>query len=331
MLHAIIFMMSPKMEIRFEYSESKLHRLNSLWAWLIAKCYQAGETIRRTRITIPTGLFVLSILIFILVRLIGLVDFPIYFFTDEAAQTILAQDFLRDGFKNYAGELFPTFFENGSKYNLGFSVYAQIIPFVLFGRSVFVTRVISVFFASLAAVALALILRDFFKVKYYWLGVRVLSMTPAWFLHSRTAFETALAVSVYTLFIYFYYLYRFRNRKHLFISLFLGALAFYSYSSMQPVVILTGVLLLLLDGPYHMRGRWITLGGAVELIFLSLPYIRFIFTHPYESARQLQMLDSYWVTSASFSDKILSFFSEYFKGFNPFFGMVTMRMNSAGM
>ncbi len=220
----------------------------------------------RSKLTLPIVLFLLALLVYILVRVIGLEEFPIYFFTDEAAQTILAQDFLRDGFINYEGEFFPTFFENGGKYNLGVSVYAQIIPLVLFGRSIFVTRLVTVFFASLAAVTLGLILRDIFKLKHWWVGVLVLSMTPVWFLHSRTAFETALAVSFYTLFLYFYLLYRFHGRKHLFISLVFGALAFYSYSPMQAVVLITGLLLLFLDGPYHLRGKWYFLGGGVLLV-----------------------------------------------------------------
>jgi hypothetical protein len=53
-------------------------------------------------LTLPVVLFLLSLLIYLLVRVIGLEQFPIYFFTDEAAQTILAQDFLRDHFINYA-------------------------------------------------------------------------------------------------------------------------------------------------------------------------------------------------------------------------------------
>jgi hypothetical protein len=273
----------------------------------------------QSKLTLPVVLFLLSLLVYILVRVVGLENFPIYFFTDEAAQTILAQDFLRDGFINYGKELMPTYFENGGKYNLGFSVYAQIIPLILFGRSIFVTRMVTVFFTSLAAVALGLILRDFFKLKHWWVGVLVLSMTPVWFLHSRTAFETAIAVSLFTLFIYFYLLYRFNNRKYLFLSLFFGALAFYSYSPMQAVVLSTGLMLLFLDGPYHLRGKWYFLGGGGLLVVLSLPYIRFLFNHAYESIHQLQMLDSYWVGSGTLNAKALTFISEYIKGFNPLY------------
>jgi len=66
--------------------------------------------------------------------------FPIYFFTDEAVQTVLAADFIRDHFVNYAHEFLPTYFPNSSFYNLSVSVYLQIVPYLLLGRSIFVTR-----------------------------------------------------------------------------------------------------------------------------------------------------------------------------------------------
>jgi len=49
-------------------------------------------------------------LVYLAVRLIGLATFPIYFFTDEAVQTVMAEDFVRDGLRNYNGELLPTYF-----------------------------------------------------------------------------------------------------------------------------------------------------------------------------------------------------------------------------
>ena len=60
----------------------------------------------------PLGLtlFTLSIAIYAITRLIRLEEFPIYFFTDEAVQTNLAADFIRDDFRNYGGVLFPTYF-----------------------------------------------------------------------------------------------------------------------------------------------------------------------------------------------------------------------------
>ena len=155
-------------------------------------------------ISLEEILFGLAILVYLSTRLIGLTQFPIYFFTDEAIQTIQAQDFIHNGFRNGDQDLFPTYFVNGNQYNLSLSVYMQVIPYLIFGKSEEVTRGTAVFSTLIAAICIGLILKNIFKVKYWWAGTLLLSIAPAWFLHSRTAFETALMVSMYSGFIYFY-------------------------------------------------------------------------------------------------------------------------------
>ena len=88
-----------------------------------------------------TWLFMLSLAVYLLTRLIRLPDFPIYFFTDEAIQTQQAANLLSHGFRSAEGVLLPTYFENGGQYNLSLSVYAQVLPTLLLGKSVWVTRV----------------------------------------------------------------------------------------------------------------------------------------------------------------------------------------------
>jgi len=193
-------------------------------------------------ISLEMTLFGLSLLTYLSTRLIGLVNFPIYFFTDEAIQTVLASDFVRDHFHNYDGDFFPTFFVNGGQYNLGTSVYLQIIPYLLLGKSVWVTRGIAVLATLMAAISVSLALRSIFKVRYWWAGTLVLSVIPAWFLHSRTAFETGLMVSLYAVFLFFYLLYRNRSPRYLYAALVFGALVIYTYSPGQMVMLVTGVL-----------------------------------------------------------------------------------------
>ena len=50
-----------------------------------------------------TWLFVLSLAVYLLTRLIRLPDFPIYLFTDEAIQTQQAADLLARGFRSAEG------------------------------------------------------------------------------------------------------------------------------------------------------------------------------------------------------------------------------------
>ena len=104
--------------------------------------------------------FTCAILLYLLTRVVQLDKFPIYFFTDEAVQTVLASDLVRDHGENYANEFLPTYFENGNQYNLSVSVYLQVIPYLLFDKSIWVTRGIAVLMTLLAAVTVGLALKN---------------------------------------------------------------------------------------------------------------------------------------------------------------------------
>jgi hypothetical protein len=267
--------------------------------------------------SLQTTLFGLAIGVYLLTRLIGLTNFPIYFFTDEAVQTVLASDLIRDNFKNYAGDFLPTYFENGGKYRLSTSVYLQIVPYLIFGKSVFATRATSVIVSLAAALAVALILRNIFKQKYWWSGVILLSITPAWFLHSRTAFEYAIGVAFYALFLYFYLLYRCKETRFLYPALIMGVLAFYTYSPLQAVVLLSGALLLLSDLRYHWENRNAGLRGLAVVALLTLPYIRFLVTHSSANHVTMSALGSYWVQPIPFAEKLRLYLAQYVRGLSP--------------
>jgi len=293
---------------------SPLQRLRGAFAggisWL-------GARLRSWPFTLAQTLFGAAIVIYLLVRLIGLVDYPIYFFTDEAVQTNLAADFVGNNFSNDDGEFLPTYFKNVDRYNLSTSVYVQVIPYLLFGKSIFVTRAVSVLVGLLAAWAVALTLRDIFKIPYWWSGVLLLSIVPAWFLHSRTAFETVLMVAFYAAFLYLYLLYRREDPKHLYKALIMGALAFYSYNPGRVVVVLSGLLLLLADSPYHWRHRKVALRGLGLLVLLALPFVRFQLAHPSAASDQLRIMSAYWVRPIPLADKLSQFVSEYLYGLSP--------------
>ncbi|MEJ2726021.1 MAG: glycosyltransferase family 39 protein, partial [Deltaproteobacteria bacterium] len=275
-----------------------------------------GAAVKTWPYSLQTSLFGLALLVYLSTRLIGLTDFPIYFFSDEAVQTVLAADLLRDGLKNEAGDFLPTYFKNGGQYRLSTSVYIQVLPYLAFGKSIFVNRAISVLVGLVAALAIGLILRDIFMLRYWWVGVLLLSITPAWFLHSRTAFECVVAVAFYALFLYFYLLYRVKDTRYLFAALVAGALAFYSYSSVQIVMLLTGGLLLLSDWRYHWQNLRVGLMGSGLLALLALPYVRFMIAHPGANVSSLKALGSYWVQPLSLAEKLSLYFDRYLHGFS---------------
>ncbi len=270
-----------------------------------------------------TQVFWLAMLVYMATRLVGIERWPIYFFTDEAVQTVMASDFTHQGYMNYDKEAWPTYFNNGSTFNLSsVSVYVQVIPYMLFGKSVFVTRAVSALIGALAAVALGLILRMIFKIRFWWIGVLLLSITPAWFLHSRTAFETVEMTAFYALFLFFYLLYRHRNPWYLYASLFFGALVFYTYSPGALIMVASGVLLLLSDLPYHLKHWKYALLGLLLLGLLAVPYLRYSAAHPGVTREQLCTRATYWCEPGSVISKLGHYLNEYKRGFSMYYWYV---------
>lgn len=268
-------------------------------------------------------LFWLGLAVYAFTRLVDLPSFPIFFFTDEAIQTVTAADLLRDNFRGITGELLPTYFENGSQYNLSASVYLQVLPYLLFGKSIWVTRATAALATLVAAASVGLILKRVFKSPYPWLAVLFLVITPAWFLHSRTAFETSLATSFYAAFLYFYLRYRTGDppaaARSLYAAVIFGGLAFYSYSGLRMVMLVTCVLLLLSDLRYHWQRRAALLPGLGLALLLFLPFVRFMVNHPGAADWQMRLLGSYWILDIPLTEKLANFAGEYFHGLNPLY------------
>jgi hypothetical protein len=275
----------------------------------------------RRSISFDAVLFGLALLVFLATRLIGLDKFPIYFFTDEAVNTVQAADFIHHDFRDSNGQLFPTYFQNDRSFSLSVSVYAQVIPYALFGYSVFATRATDVLIAFTGMIAVGLILRNIFKIRFWWVGVLLLSITPAWFLNSRTAFEHVLWVAFFAWFLYFYLQYRQDRPRYVWLTLLAAALVFYSYNGAQLGLGVTGLLLLLIDARYHWRTlRRNPRVACVALILVSLlavPYLRFQATHPNETSSHLALLDSYWLKDISLGEKISQLGQEYAFGLQP--------------
>lgn len=261
-------------------------------------------------------LFAAGLALYLLTRFIQLDKFPIFFFTDEAVQTISAVDLIARGFRDTAGRLFPVYFENGGQYNLSLSVYLQLLP-ALLPRSVWLTRGVCALVTLVFPLSVGLALRDYFRARAWWLAPVFIAAVPAWFLHSRTAFETSLGASMFSLFLYFYLHYRLKNRKILPLAIFFGALAFYAYSPLQLVVVLTGAALLFADWRYHWQDKRILLAGLLTLVLAALPYALFRLNHPDALARHLSQLRSYWISEAALPVKAGAFLRNYLRGLDP--------------
>ena len=263
------------------------------------------------------GFFLFSMGIFLFTRLAALDRFPIYFFSDEAIQVVYASGLLQRGFHDPQGHLFPVYFQNGSNWSLSLSVYIHALAVKLIGISIFSTRATSALVALSGAVAVSLILKWIFQIRWWWLGALVLAATPAWFLHSRTAFETVMMVSFYSWFLLFYLLYRYRSPNFLYVALLFGAATFYTYNPGQAIILISGVALLFCDWRYHLEHRRTAIAGLGLLALLVLPYLRFRFQHPEAVVFHLRSLDSYWMQDISLLEKVRIFVERYAYGLSP--------------
>ncbi|HEY3473031.1 MAG TPA: glycosyltransferase family 39 protein, partial [Anaerolineales bacterium] len=279
----------------------------------------------RSRLSVynlATWLFFVSLAVYLGTRLIGLTQFPIYFFTDEAIQSLSMVDLIGNGYRDPSGVWLPTYFRNGEYYNIGLSVYLQWLPVILFGKSAVATRAMSVLVTLIGAISIGIILRDIFKIKHWWPGTLFLSITPAWFLHSRTAFETAEFVAFYAGTLCAYLFYRHKSPRFLYLTVFLGALSFYCYSPAQIIMPLTAALLLLSDWRYHWQNRRTVLVGLGLAAILALPYIRASINNPSAPFAHLHTLWSYWFENIPLSEKIERYFSEFGVGLSPWYWYV---------
>lgn len=251
-------------------------------------------------------------------RLIDLTRFPIYFFCDEAIQTVLARDLLANGLRGPGGVLLPPYFPNAEKWSLSLSVYIQLIGVALFGTSVFVTRATTVAVSLLTVVAMALTLKLIFQNRFWWAAGLALAAVPTWFLHARTAFETVMMVAFYAGFLCCYLLYRYRSPGWLFPALLFGGMTFYSYTNGQGVMLVSGLLLLLSDLRHHLSQglRRLTV-AAGTLALLAVPMVRFRLLEPDAVQNHLRVLDSYWLKPLPLSEKLGMFAQNYLLGLSP--------------
>ncbi len=255
-------------------------------------------------------------------RFVGLVDFPIYFFCDEAQQANLAHDLVAEGWRDEDGVLFPAYFRNVRVYNLGLSVWVQALPVAIFGKSIAVVRGTSVVVGLFGVAALMLILKWFFRSRLWWCGGLVFAALPAWFLHSRTAFETAMMVSFYAIFLLAYLFYREVSPRWLPVAAVSGGAVFYSYSNGQGVLLISSLLLAVVDWRYHLKTirahPKLAAATLAVVVLAAAPYLRFrLILHPEMVAAHFHDLDSYWVESGTTGAKLAQFARTYAHGLSP--------------
>jgi len=267
---------------------------------------------------LEAGLLALGLLIYVLTRMVGLNDFPIYFFSDEAILVVRAEELLHNGLRSDDGTLLPTYMRNADRWNLGLPIYLHLVSLALFGKSVAVARATSVAVSLLGALAVAATLKLVFHNRFWWSGMLVMAVIPTWFLHSRTAFDPVIMAAFYACFLCTYLLYRYRSPRYLLAAIVFAAAACYSYPNGQAVILASVVLLLVSDLRYHLRqSPRLLLGVALLGAVLALPLLRFRLEQPGAWEEQLRVLNSYVVRPIPVGEKVVTFSRLYTQGLNP--------------
>lgn len=259
-----------------------------------------------------------ALLVYAVAMLWALDQFPIYFFTDEAMNVLLAEELVARGFRDREGAPLPVYFEFApQRWMAVLSVYVHALPVALLGKSIFVARATQATISLLGAVAVALILKTAFQAKVWWAALLLMAAAPAWFLHARTAFETVMMASFYACFLLGYLQYRLRSPRYLLPTVGFGAAAFYTYSSGQASMLVLAVGLLLSDLRYHLR-HWRS--GLLALMLagvLALPLLGFRLDHPAAMETSLRVVDSRWYRNLTFEEKLSDAARAYLTALGP--------------
>jgi hypothetical protein len=269
-------------------------------------------------LTLGGVLFSAALLVYLLTRFIGLTQFPISFLGDEAAQTLYAETLIQNHFRDpVTGIYFPIYVEAaGNRWTPLLPMYIQAASLTMFGKSVLVTRGTSVIVGLLAAIAVGFILKQIFKVHLWWIGVLLVAITPAWFLHSRTAFETVMTTAFFAMFLWCYLRYR-QQGSSIIPALVFGALTFYTYSNAQLIILAAGGLLFISDARYHWQQRRALLKAFPVAVLMALPFLLFTINKPSALSTHLRVVDSYWFHNIPLAEKVLTFLKNYLYGLSP--------------
>jgi len=250
-------------------------------------------------------------------RAYGIVDFPPFFFGDEAVQANHAAELISNRGYDREGTFLPTYFVNGSQHNLGTSVYIHAASIVTFGKSVLVVRLTSVAFTCLAVIWMCRTMKFCFGMRHWWLVGFLLASVPAWYLHARTAFETMIAASLFSGVIYYYLLYRGGRFAALLPVAICTALMFYAYNPARMVVLAFALFVLIAEARFLFRHRIATLALITVLLLLALPLLRFTLAHPDAISQSLRLNSSVIVAGKTLAETVSAYLTLYVQSLDP--------------
>lgn len=195
-------------------------------------------------------LLILICLLFLVTRLYKVDSIPSSVYWDEASIGYNAYSVLTTG-KDEWGETLPLHFRAFGEFKLPVYVYSVVISEFFLGFNTLAVRLPSVVFGLLAVFGLYLLVLELTKQKSVALLSSILfSITPWFFIFSRTGYEAVAGLSLFIWAIYFL-IKSVENKKLLLVSTILFVGSAYSYNSFRiltPLVLGLGLL-------YHLTKK----------------------------------------------------------------------------
>jgi 4-amino-4-deoxy-L-arabinose transferase-like glycosyltransferase len=294
-----------------ELVEATSQRLHS--AWDSIRTFQYSRLITRENV-----MFSMVLLLYLVSRVWGIDRFPIFFYSDEANNVLFGEEVFEQGFRGRDKELFPVYFEwDRNRWAPVLPVYIHATTSLIFGKSIFVARATAAIFSLIGVITISWLVKRFFAARFWWASALLMLSIPAWFLYTRTAFETVIATVFYACTILFYLLYRYKSPKFLYSTLLAAAGAFYSYANLQIVSLLLLTLLIATDIPYHLKHRHYWTRAFILILVLAIPFIRYRIDHPTAIQDHLTAIQSYWTKPSPITEKLLLYGKNYIRGLSP--------------
>lgn len=246
-----------------------------------------------------------------------IVNFPPYFFCDEAISGLDANSLITTG-ADIHGARWPIFFEGFGDYALSLTVYLQIPFNIIFGMNEFSVRLRTAIISLLGITFFSAILWRNGLRTVAWLPFLLFSVSPVWFLHSRTGFEYVVASVFYLSFMFAYLLALHKEDGAWLIAGSIAAsLCFYSYTPARGWVIVAAALLAVVNIRFHLKHMRASVGALCLGLALLSPFIYAFFVHPEIVTKRFQAVGGGEFTRLSLDDQFRQIISNYVTALNP--------------
>lgn len=276
---------------------------------------------RNLKLTSPeTSLAVAAAVLYVVTRLWAIDTFPVFFYSDEVNYVLFGEQVYQRGLVGEDGS-WPAVFVlwDTNRWGPALGIYLQGLTAFAFGKHVWVARATEALISLGGVLAVARILKDHFRSRFWWASILLAASIPAWFLYTRTAFSVAASASLYAVFLLAYLRYRFHSPTSLGLAAVAGAATFYSYNNMMLVMGVLTACLLVSDFRYHILHRRIWLRTLPILALLAIPLVEFRILHPEAIRANLSAVASYWVEDLPLAAKLLHYVQNYLHGLSPIY------------